>query len=330
MKPVEVSNLVKIFRRPIKEEGLKGILKFYLSPKWEEVHAVRGITFHAEDGEILGFIGPNGAGKTTTLKILSGVLYPTSGVAKVLGFIPHERKYEFLKKITFFSGQTGFLRWIAWDLTPLDGFKLLSNIYEIPQAKARNFINEMAELLELHDILNAPLRRLSLGQRIKVELAGALVHEPKVLFLDEPTLGLDVVSQKRVREFIKHYVDKTGATVILTSHYMKDVDELADRVIIIDHGRLVYEGTVEEIKYSLYPYVLIEIAYTGDVPRSILKIPIVKKDTDSLTIKVKRNELSKFIEEIAHVKNIREFKIKEPDLETVVGELFEKKNYEMG
>ncbi|MEO0302065.1 MAG: ATP-binding cassette domain-containing protein, partial [candidate division WOR-3 bacterium] len=242
---IKVRNLHKIYKRPIKEKGLKGALKEFFKRKYEEVYALKGISFEVYKGEILGFVGPNGAGKTTCMKILSGVLYKTEGYVSVLGFDPFKREKEFLKKITFVMGLEGFLEEIVWDISARDGLDFIKDLYEVDDKIFKNNLNEMVEILDVKDILDVPLRRLSKGQKMRLELIASLIYNPEVLFLDEPTLGLDIVSQKNIREFIKYYVDKNKATCILTSHYMKDVEELSDRLIIINKGEIIYEGKVK-------------------------------------------------------------------------------------
>jgi ABC-2 type transport system ATP-binding protein len=243
-RAVIVDNLVKNFEITEKEPGLSGAFKSLLSPKKKTVHAIRGISFSVQPGELVGFIGPNGAGKTTTLKTLSGLLYPTSGFVEVLDYDPWERRPEFLKQISLVMGQKNQL-W--WDLPAIETFELNKAIYEIPGREYEANLKELVELLEVEKFLNTPVRKLSLGQRMRMELTAALLYKPKVLFLDEPTIGLDLVAQQKMRDFIYDYNRRYGATVLLTSHNMDDLVDLARRVIVIDEGKILFDGALEEL-----------------------------------------------------------------------------------
>lgn len=243
-RAVIVDNLVKNFEIIEKEPGLSGAFKSLISPKIKQVHALRGISFTIQPGELVGFIGPNGAGKTTTLKTLSGLLFPTSGFVEVLEHNPWDRKPEFLKQISLVMGQKNQL-W--WDLPAIETFELNRAIYEIPTHIYEQSLKELTELLEVGKLLTTPVRKLSLGQRMRMELTAALLHKPKVLFLDEPTIGLDLVAQAKIRDFIYDYNRKYEATILLTSHNMDDLTDLARRVIVIDEGKILYDGALEEL-----------------------------------------------------------------------------------
>lgn len=243
-KAIVVDHLVKNFEVTEKQPGLSGAFKSLFSPKKKSVHALRGVSFTIQPGELVGFIGPNGAGKTTTLKTLSGLLYPTAGFVSVLGHDPWERDPEFLKQIALVMGQKNQL-W--WDLPAIETFELNRAIYEIPTREYHENLKELVDLLGVEKLLNTPVRKLSLGQRMRMELIAALIHKPKVLFLDEPTIGLDVVAQAKVRDFIYEYNKKYEATIILTSHNMDDVTNLARRVIVVDEGRILFDGALEEL-----------------------------------------------------------------------------------
>lgn len=246
---IKVNDLVKNYSTYKKEPGITGSLKSMFSRKYETVKAVENISFEIDEGELIGFIGPNGAGKTTTLKCLSGLLYPTSGDIEVLGFTPQQRKKEFLKDIGLIMGQKNQL-W--WDLPAIDTFILQKEIYEIPASKYKKTLTDLLDLLDANDIYKVPVKKLSLGQRMKMEIIATLLHNPKVLFLDEPTIGLDVVMQKTLRSFIKEYNNKYKATIILTSHYMKDVEELCKRVIVINHGKILYDGQLSNLVKKIF------------------------------------------------------------------------------
>ena len=243
-RAIIVDNLVKNFEINEKEPGLSGAFKSLFNPKKKIVHALRGISFSIQPGELVGFIGPNGAGKTTTLKTLAGLLYPTSGFVEVLEYDPWTRKPEFLKQISLVMGQKNQL-W--WDLPAIETFELNRAIYEIPTQAYRENLNELIELLDIGKLLKTPVRKLSLGQRMRMELTAALLHKPKVLFLDEPTIGLDVVAQQKMRDFIYDYNRKYGATILLTSHNMDDLVNLSRRVIVVDEGRLLFDGALEDL-----------------------------------------------------------------------------------
>lgn len=243
-RAVIVDRLVKNFEVTEKEAGLTGAIKSLFSPKKKIVHALRGISFSIQPGELVGFIGPNGAGKTTTLKTLSGLLYPTSGFVEVLDYDPWERNPDFLKQIALVMGQKNQL-W--WDLPAIETFELNKAIYELSTREYEENLKELLELLEMEKLINTPVRKLSLGQRMRMELIAALLHKPKVLFLDEPTIGLDLVAQQKVRDFIYEYNQKYKATILLTSHNMDDLIDLARRVIVIDEGQLLFDGALEEL-----------------------------------------------------------------------------------
>jgi ABC-2 type transport system ATP-binding protein len=243
-RAIIVDGLVKDFEITEKEPGLTGAVKSLFSPKKKEVHALKGISFAIQTGELVGFIGPNGAGKTTTLKTLSGLLYPTSGFVEVLEHDPWARKPEFLKQISLVMGQKNQL-W--WDLPAIETFELNRAIYEIPTHVYEENLKELVELLEVEKLLNTPVRKLSLGQRMRMELVAALLHKPKVLFLDEPTIGLDLVAQQKIRDFIYDYNRKYEATILLTSHNMDDLTNLARRVIVINEGGILFDGALEEL-----------------------------------------------------------------------------------
>ena len=248
-RAIIVDNLVKNFEVTQKEPGLTGAFKSLFSPKKKPVHALRGVSFAIQPGELVGFIGPNGAGKTTTLKTLSGLLYPTSGFVEVLEHDPWERKPDFLKQIALVMGQKNQL-W--WDLPAIETFELNRAIYEIPTRIYEENLNELTELLSVKKLLMTPVRKLSLGQRMRMELIAALLHKPKVLFLDEPTIGLDLIAQQKVRDFIYEYNHKYGATILLTSHNMDDLTNLARRVIVINEGMILFDGALEDLveKYA--------------------------------------------------------------------------------
>src|SRR5437762_5274101 len=244
MPVIEVHGLTKTFRTYKKQPGFVGALKGLFHREYEPVVAAKDVSFNVAEGELVGFLGPNGAGKTTTLKMLAGLLYPTSGAAHVLGYVPWQREDGYRRQFALLLGQKNQL-W--WDLPARESLELNSKIYGIPVSSFERTVAELTELLEVKDKLNVMVRELSLGERMKMELIAALLHQPKVLFLDEPTIGLDVVSQQTVREFLRNYNATRKTTILLTSHYMADIQALCRRVIIIDHGTIFFDGQLEEI-----------------------------------------------------------------------------------
>ncbi len=323
---VSVSGLKKYYKVHKKEPGLKGSLKSLFSRKYEDVKAVDEINFKIDEGELVGFIGPNGAGKTTTLKCLSGLLYPDGGVTSVLGFTPWERKKDYLKQIAFVMGQKNQL-W--WDLPAVETFNLNKEIYEISPEKYKKTLGELVSLLEVKDILKVQVRKLSLGQRMKCELIAALLHQPKVLFLDEPTIGLDVVMQKKIRDFLSEYNKRHQATIILTSHYMDDVKELAKRVVIINKGKVIFDGFLEEIIKKFANHKTITAVFGKPVLKEDLKGIGKVKEFDPLkaSIMVKRSAASLAAAEILQRFPVDDLTIEEPPIEDIIRELFTGKDY---
>ncbi len=320
-KILQVSGLKKYFKQYKKEPGLAGSIKSLFKRKHFEIKAVDDISFEIEKGEFVGFIGPNGAGKTTTLKCLSGLLYPTAGEVEVLGYTPFKRKKGFLKQISLVMGQKNQL-W--WDLPAMDSFLLNKEIYEVPKEQFEKVMDELVELLDLKDILKVQVRKLSLGQRMKCELVAALLYSPKVLFLDEPTIGLDVTMQKRIREFFKEYNERYDTTVILTSHYMDDVRELCDRVIIIDKGKLVYDGLLDEIVKKYVKNKYISMVFLKDVDKSDVEKfgDVVEFGDHRATVSVPRSEVPKASAAMLEALPVDDVDIKEMDLDDVVRLIF--------
>src|SRR5438034_4538322 len=277
---IDVRDLRKTFRVTERQEGLAATLRSFVRRERRDVNAVAGISFRIEPGEVVGFLGPNGAGKTTTLKMLSGLLYPTSGEARVLGHVPSKRERELLRRITLVMGNRNQLQ---WDLPALDSFELNRAIYRLPREDFRRTRDELIELLDVGDLVRKPVRNLSLGERMKVEIVGSLLHLPQVLFLDEPTIGLDVTMQKRIRSFVAEYNRRYGATVLLTSHYMADVVALCRRVIVIHHGRILFDGRLDALADQFAAYKTIE-AVLEDGERVSLRVP--RDETSQATAKL--------------------------------------------
>jgi len=260
MSIIQVKNLSKNYEYYKKQPGLAGSLKSFIKRKKLNAEAVKNISFQIEEGELIGFVGPNGAGKTTTLKMLSGILCPSAGEVKVLDFTPYKREKEYQKQFALVMGQKDQL---IKDLPAQDSFILNKEIYEVPDAGFKKNSEELIEILDVRNILDIPARKLSLGQRMKCELIAALIHNPKVIFLDEPTIGLDVVAQKNIRDFIKKYNQEKKATIILTSHYMEDIKELCDRVLIINLGEIIYDGGFNDLIKKYAPHKLLKITFDG-------------------------------------------------------------------
>jgi ABC-2 type transport system ATP-binding protein len=301
---VEVAELTKVFRVPEREAGLRASLRSLVNRKWREVRAVDGISFTIETGEVVGFLGPNGAGKTTTLKMLSGLLYPTGGEGRVLGHIPSKREREYLRRMTLVMGNRNQLQ---WDLPALDSFDLNRAIYRLPREDFKRTRDELIELLDIGDLVRKPVRNLSLGERMKVEVVGSLLHLPQVLYLDEPTIGLDVTMQKRIRSFIAEYNRRYDATVLLTSHYMADVQALCKRVIVIHHGQLLFDGQLAALADRFAAYKTIE-AVLADGERVSLRVP--KAETSQATARLlAENEVS-------------DLTVEDPPIEDVIEQVF--------
>ena len=255
---IHIHELSKTYEVTERESGLKASVRSLVHRTRDEVRAVDRISFDLAAGEVVGFLGPNGAGKTTTLKMLSGLLYPTAGEVTVLGYVPSKRLGTFLRQITLVMGQRNQL---VWDIPALDSFELNRAIYRIPAADYRRTLDELTDLLELAPLLRKPVRNLSLGERMKCEIAAALLHRPQVVFLDEPTIGLDVTMQRRIRDFLAEYNRRSGATILLTSHYMADVEALCKRVVVIHHGRLLFDGDLSALvsKFTAHKTVVVQL-----------------------------------------------------------------------
>lgn len=322
---ISVSKLSKHYTSYKKEPGIVGSVKSLFSRRYEVKKAVDDISFQIDEGELIGFIGPNGAGKTTTLKCLSGLLHPTSGSVSILGYTPFERKNKFLKQISLVMGQKNQL-W--WDLPPMETFLLNKEIYEVADVTFKKTLGELVGLLEVEDILNVQVRKLSLGQRMKCELIAALVHIPKVLFLDEPTIGLDVVMQQKLREFIKEYNTKFGSTILLTSHYMEDVKELCKRVIIIDKGKILYDGDLEDIVKKYSTHKLLSVEFTKKVTKEDFKDvgKIIEFDPYKITLSVKREQSNSVASHLLDSFPVEDLTIEEESIEEIIRQVFTSKN----
>ncbi len=316
---IRVNNLSKSYQVPEREAGLRASLQSLVRRRTREVKAVDGISFQVEPGEVVGFLGPNGAGKTTTLKMLSGLLYPTSGEATVLGHVPSRREKEYLRQITLVMGNRNQL---AWDIPALDSFELNRAIYHIPQAEFAKTRDDFIELLELQELVHKPVRNLSLGERMKMEIVGALLHRPRVLFLDEPTIGLDVTMQKRIRHFIAEYNKRYGATVLLTSHYMADVEALCKRVIVIHHGHILFDGALSQLadRFGAFKTIGVTLDSVGvDLSRYG---EVIARENAKVTLRVPRAETSRITGRLLAEHEVLDLTIEEPPIEDVIEQVF--------
>lgn len=320
---IKVKGLRKSFKQYKKEPGLLGSLKSVFRRGYFEIKAVDGIGFEIKEGEVVGFVGRNGAGKTTTLKMLSGILHPTGGEVEVLGFNPAKRASEFLKQISLVLGQKTQL-W--WDLPPLESFLLNKEIFGVSDADFKKNLDELVEMLDIESVLKVPVRKLSLGQRMKCELAASLIHQPKVLFLDEPTIGLDVLAQKNIREFIKKYNAQRKTTIILTSHYMDDVEELCQRIIVIDSGRLIYDGVLKDLINDYIKEKYLGLIFNAPVSREELeKFGRVVEWIDGgikAAISVDRDKHTAVASQILAELPVDDLDISEASLEDVISQIF--------
>jgi ABC-2 type transport system ATP-binding protein len=321
MPHITVDHLSKYYEVHQKEAGLMGSLRAFFNRQYRHVKAVDDVSFSIEAGEMVGFLGPNGAGKTTTLKVLSGLLYPTSGRATVLGYTPYERKREFLEQFTLVMGNKNQL---LWDLPAIESFLVNRAIYDIPRTRYEATFKELNELLDLEPLMKKQVRKLSLGERMKCELAAALLHRPHILFLDEPTLGLDVTMQVAIRNFVKAYNQRYGATVILTSHYMADVTELTKRVIVIDQGRILYDGNLQQLVEQVAPYKLLTIVMREPCSAEALSPygTVEKLDGIKATLRVDRGRATETASRLlAHIK-LDDVLIEEPPVEDIIRQVF--------
>ncbi len=316
---VHVSELTKVFKVPEREAGLRAAAKSLVRRKWREVRAVDAISFDIGPGEVVGFLGPNGAGKTTTLKMLSGLLYPTSGEPRVLGFLPQRRERDFLRQITLVMGNRNQLQ---WDLPALDSFELNRSIYRLPRDQFTETRDELIELLEIGDLVRKPVRQLSLGERMKIEVVGALLHRPQVLFLDEPTIGLDVTMQKRIRSFVAEYNRRHGATVLLTSHYMADVVALCRRVIVIHHGRILFDGDLAALSDQFAAYKTIEVALADGTVALDGYGEVLEQDGDRVKLRVEKTEAPRVAARLLSEQQVADLTIEEPPIEDVIELVF--------
>jgi ABC-2 type transport system ATP-binding protein len=322
---IVVRDLTKVYQVPVREAGFVASLKSLGKRTYKTVEAVKGVGFSIQAGEIVGFLGPNGAGKTTTLKMLAGLLYPSSGEARVAGFIPWEKRPEYLRRISMVMGNKSQL---LWDIPPMDTFYVLGEIYHVPRQELKRTVAEFVDLLDMHELLGKPVRNFSLGERMKCELVAALLHCPEVLFLDEPTLGLDVSMQGRLRGFIAEYNRRTGATVILTSHYMADVMALCPRVIFIHQGAPLYDGELTALAQQLAPFKLIRVVFSqspkegclADLPKDAT---VLEQNEKGLTLRVERAEAPALTAHLLNTLPVADLVVEDPPIEAVIDQIYQ-------
>lgn len=321
---IAVERLRKVYRVPVREKGLLPSVKALIQPVYNNVTAVDNINFQINRGEIVGFIGPNGAGKTTTLKMLSGLLYPTEGNTRVAGYIPYERQRDYLKTISMVMGNKSQL---IPSITVMDSFYITKEIYQISSEDFKARLEELSDLLEIEDLLNKLPRNLSLGERAKCEFAAALLYRPDILFLDEPTLGMDVSIQIRLRKFIKDYNKKYGTTIILTSHYMEDITSLCSRTIFINKGKLMYDGSLEELSRKLSPYKLIKATFKEELQVVSALLPkdstLTEKNGLTYIFRVNKEEISETAGVLLRSNLIIDLTIENPSIEAVIDKAYQ-------
>ena len=317
---ISADKLTKVYRTYRKRAGLIGSVRGLFAREYDEIRAADGVSFDIHSGELVGFLGPNGAGKTTVLKMLSGLLVPTSGRAKVLGFVPWERKAEFKRQFSLVLGQKNAL-W--WDLPARESLELNRAIYEIDPVTFKHITDELVDLLAVRDKLNVMVRELSLGERMKMELISALIHSPRVLFLDEPTIGLDVVSQKVVRDFLREYAARREIALILTSHYMQDIEELCRRVIVIDHGRVFYDGELAGIVERFARSKILQFTFQRPYRFEGTEAEVIEQNHRVLKLRIGRDRVAAVCQKILATGEVHDFSVEDESIEEIIRQLFE-------
>jgi len=319
---ITISQLAKHYQVPEREGGLKAAVTSLFNRKYKTVKAVDGISFKIETGEVVGFLGPNGAGKTTTLKMLSGLLHPSSGEVRVLSYEPRLRSHDYLRQVTLVMGNRNQL---TWDLPALDSFDLQRAVYGIPEDDFKRTRDEFIELLELNDLVNKPVRNLSLGERMKMEIVAALLHRPKVLFLDEPTIGLDVTMQRRIRTFIAEYNHRYNATVLLTSHYMADVEALCKRVIVIHHGHILFDGDLATLVNQFSSYKTLSLTLQNPNAELSKYGEVVGQEDGRITLRVPKAQASQVTASLLSDFQVDDLTVEDAPVDDVIDQVFSQK-----
>jgi ABC-2 type transport system ATP-binding protein len=316
---IDVQHLRKVYTVSEREAGLGAALRSLVRRQHRQVVAVDDVSFQVSPGEIIGFLGPNGAGKTTTLKMMAGLLYPTAGHLRILGHEPHRRSAAYLRQMTLVMGQRNQL---TWDIPAVDSFDLVRAIYDIPPAIYRQTLDELVALLDIGNLIRKPVRNLSLGERMKCEIAGALLHRPTVLFLDEPTIGLDITAQRAIRAFIAEYNQRHNATIMLTSHYMADVEALAQRIIVIHHGTLLFDGALGDLVQRFSPHKTIKIQLE-DAEASLEGVAhVVERSGGQVTLRIPKEETPRVTSHLLAQVAVRDMTIEDPTIEEVIEQVF--------
>lgn len=322
---INVSEVSKTFKVSRRSKGISGMFANMFAPKYEYKKAVSSISFQIEEGEMIGFIGPNGAGKSTTIKMLSGILYPDSGQINVGGYTPYKQRKEYVGNIGVVFGQKSQLQ---WDLPPIDSFELLKYIYRIPEVQYQKNLNRFMELLEMDSFINQPVRQLSLGQRMRADIVAALLHSPKIVFFDEPTIGVDVVGKEKIREFIREMNEKDGITMIFTTHDMQDIEKTCRRLIVIDEGSKIYDGSLNGIRqqFAAVRQVEIEFAFNEEIA-PIENVTMQRLDESDgrkvrFSFESKSIEINTLMSEILNKYHVKDLKVQEPEIENIIRRIY--------
>lgn len=324
---IDVQNISKTFKITKRKTGFKGALTNIFHPEHEYKKAVDNISFNIKEGEMVGFIGPNGAGKSTTVKMLSGILYPDSGSINIAGYIPHKQRKEYVANIGVVFGQKSQ---ISWDLSPMDSYEVIKHIYKIPDKKYKENIERFTELLDMQKFINQPVRQLSLGQRMRADIAAALLHSPKIVFFDEPTIGIDVVGKEKIRSFIKSLNKTDNITMIFTTHDMQDIEKTCERLIIIDDGKKLYDGSLESIKRNYVSSRIIEAEFE-DLPEKIDIPNVTVSDVDKnkmkklVTFDTGKTSINTLMSTLLNNYNIKDISIKEPEIDAIISDIYQGK-----
>ncbi len=324
---IDVQNISKTFKITKRKSGFTGVLANIFHPEHEYKKAVNDISFNIKEGEMVGFIGPNGAGKSTTVKMLSGILYPDSGNIKIAGYIPHKQRKEYVANIGVVFGQKSQ---ISWDLSPLDSYEVLKHIYKIPDKKYKENVDRFVELLDMQKFINQPVRQLSLGQRMRADIAAALLHSPKIVFFDEPTIGIDVVGKEKIRNFIKTLNKTDNITMIFTTHDMQDIEKTCERLIIIDDGKKLYDGSLDSIKSNYVSSRIIEAEFE-ELPAKIEIPDVTVSDVDNnkmkklITFDTDKTGINSLMNTLLNNYNIKDISVKEPEIDAIIRDIYQGK-----